>query len=80
MALSMFVVVEYEGSDKILTASPVFDSINLPVEIPGKLVGGASAVQFITFFLVYKNSAEKSFMWVQMERCNIKGVSSYRRE
>ena len=50
MPLDYYVEVEYEGNDGILISSPVFDSINMPIEVQGKLIG-QNAVQFITFFL-----------------------------
>lgn len=71
MALSMYVEVEYEGTDKILIRSPVFDTINLPVELPGKVIGGGAALSFITFFLVYQDDKKNSLMWIKMERCKI---------
>lgn len=68
MSLNYKILVTYEGVDSLETDSPVFDSINIPMEPKGTLVG-RNAVVLATFFLVYKSTSSRQLMWVSMEKC-----------
>lgn len=74
--LNQYVEVEYEGTDKVLTRSPVFDNVNVPIEVPGKLVG-QQGMTLISFFLVYQNMKRKKLMWINAERCDIAAVCNH---
>lgn len=68
--LTRKIEVQYEGDDKLLLKSPVFDVVQVPVEVPGKLVG-QSGMTLITFFLVFSNSKQKKMFWIRMENCDV---------
>jgi hypothetical protein len=66
--------VSYEGKDKVLTTSPIFDSVSLP--ITSEVIAGRVTIQMRSFFLVYETLAEKKLMWIEKENCEIENVPS----
>lgn len=68
--LSKNLKVEYNGKDNLLVISPVFDIVNLPLQVEGRLAG-QKGIAISTFFLVYKDNKEKKLMWISSEDCDL---------
>lgn len=68
MSLNFKIRATYKGTNDIESKSPVFDSINIPMEAPGKLIGQPS-LSLVTFFLVYESYSSKKLMWIPMTSC-----------
>lgn len=71
MPLLKDVIVQYSGNDKILTDSPVFDILNLPMQGNDLGLVGRPGILVVTFFLVFSNIKQSSLMWVNMKDCKI---------
>lgn len=61
--------MKYKGKDDILSESPVYDSLNIPLTT--KQLAGNVKLEIRTYFLVWETQAGKKIFWIEKEKCDL---------